>query len=108
MKSSYKNETLILFLTVEKKITALRIFPEVRKIPPKLQLHLEALQECFQLATVLLCQLLSHLHLFSQSIMKYCNLFMKCSGSSWLKNLTTGKKKEKKEAFCSILQKTSV
>lgn len=71
----------------------------MRKNPPKLQLHLEALQECFQLATVLLCQLLSHLHLFSQSIMKYCNLFMKYSGSSWLKNLTSGKKKEKKKLF---------
>lgn len=42
----------------------------------KRQLHLEPLQQCVQLAAGTICQLLSHLHPFSQSIMKGFNLFM--------------------------------
>lgn len=64
---SYRDEFLILHFTAGKR---------------RRQLHLEPLQECFQLAAVPFCQLLSHLHLFSQSIMKHCNLFMGYSGSS--------------------------
>lgn len=46
-------------------------------------------KDVFQLAAEPFCQLLSHLHLFfffsfslPQSIMKRCNLFMGCSGST--------------------------
>lgn len=89
----------------------MRIFYEVsQKKKRRWHLHLEVLPEWFQLAAVLFCQLLSHLHLFSQSIMKHCNLFMGCSGSS-CENLwriqtpgLTGKKKKKK-AFSSILKR---
>lgn len=63
---------------MQKKITELRMFHELGKK----KLHLEPLQECFQLATVPFCQLLSHLQLFPQSIMKHCNLFMGYSGCS--------------------------